>query len=124
MATAEGPAAVVRGINAAWQSGDFASLTPLLSPDVVFVHPSFSGTSSGRDICVGSYREFASLAQVQRFDEIELDVREWGDTAVATCHFEIEYLMSGERHFDRGHDLFVLQRAPAGWQVIWRTMVA
>jgi ketosteroid isomerase-like protein len=72
---------------------------------------------------VGSYQEFAAAATVHAADFDEADVQAWGDVAVATCRFALDYEMGGERSQDAGWDVLVLCRAAAGWQVVWRTVI-
>ncbi len=116
---------VVRRINRAWTSGDLDDMAELFHPDVVVVHPNFEGRSEGREACVGSYRDFAAQATVKRLDEFDPQVDVFGDTAVVTYGFQLEYEMGGAALLDRGRDLFVLRRRDGSgpWQVIWRTLV-
>jgi hypothetical protein len=113
----------VQQINQAWVSGEVGGIDELFHPNAVIVHPGFEGRTEGRDDCVQSYLEFAMQAQVHRLDAFDEQVDVVDNTAVVSYGFEIEYEMEGQGYADSGTDLFVLTRAPAGWQVVWRTLL-
>lgn len=46
-----------------------------------------------------------------------------GDTAVATCPWEMEWEAGGEARREAGHDVFVLARRDGRWLAVWRTVV-
>ena len=113
----------VQQINQAWVSGEVGEIDELFHPNAVIVHPGFEGRTEGRDDCVQSYVEFAMQAQVHRLEAFDEQVDVVDNTAVVSYGFEIEYEMGGQGYTDSGTDLFVLTRAPNGWQVVWRTLL-
>ncbi len=117
------PWETVQQINQAWVSGEVGQIDELFHPNAVIVHPGFEGRTEGRDDCVQSYLEFAMQAQVHRLDAFDEQIDVVDNTAVVSYGFEIEYEMNGQGYTDSGTDLFVLTRAPGGWQVIWRTLL-
>lgn len=117
------PWETVQQINRAWVSGEVDQIDDLFHPNAVIVHPGFEGRTEGRGDCVQSYLEFALQAQVQRLEEFDEQVDIVDDTAVVSYGFEIDYETNGQAFSESGTDLFVLTRASAGWQVIWRTLL-
>lgn len=114
--------ATIGRINRAWRTGRVEELMDAFHEDVVVVQPGFGTWVTGREACVGSYAEFAAAARVHAYDETEHAVDVWGDTAVATYRFRIEYEIDGKTYLETGHDLLVFVRASDGWQVVWRTL--
>jgi ketosteroid isomerase-like protein len=113
----------VQQINKAWVSGEVEDIDELFHPNAVIVHPGFEGRTEGRADCVQSYMEFTMQAVVSRLDAFDEQVDVVDDTAVVSYGFEIDYEMEGRAYSDSGTDLFVLSRGPAGWQVVWRTLL-
>jgi ketosteroid isomerase-like protein len=114
--------ATIGRINRAWRTGRVEEMVDAFHDDVVVVQPGFGTRVSGREACVGSYAEFAAAARVLAYDESEHAVDVWGDTAVATYRFRIEYEIEGKSYLEAGHDLLVFIRASDGWRVVWRTL--
>jgi ketosteroid isomerase-like protein len=113
-------AAAIRRINDAWLEGRVDDVAQDLDEQVVFVQPGFDGRLEGRKRAIQSYSDFVASATVRQFTESDLSVDLWGDTAVATYRFEIEWEAEGEQHRDRGHDLFVFRLAPGSWRAVLR----
>jgi ketosteroid isomerase-like protein len=93
---------IVREINQAWLSRRPEHLARWLHEEVVIAPPGFHDRVRGRRAAVGSYQEFAAAATVHAADFDEADVQAWGDVAVATCRFALDYEMGGERSQDAG----------------------
>lgn len=83
------------------------------------VQPGFAAVVEGRDAAIDSFRDF-SAAQVHGYTEEEISVRAWGDTAVATIRFEIDWETGGERHEEHGHEILVFGRDKDRWRCVWR----
>lgn len=115
----------IHQINHAWLDGRASDMAPLVHEFVVVVLPGFSGRVIGRDAFVASYADFASEARVSAYDESEHVVDVFGDTAVVSYRYEIEYELDGEPQHDTGRDLFVFARGDNDdhWRVVWRTLV-
>jgi len=110
----------VRRINQAWLSEQPRDAIDLFDPAVVFVAPDFLQRKEGREACLDSYQQFVVAAKVGWFHESDWQVDVTGDVAVATYAWEITYEMDGALNSERGHDLFVFRRDPAGWLATWR----
>jgi hypothetical protein len=114
---------IVREINEAWLERRPADLAHFLHDEIVIAPPGLQGRVQGRQAAVDSYEQFAEAAAVHAADFDEPDVQAWGDTAVATCRFTLDYAMGGARNQDTGWDVLVLRRTAGTWQVVWRTII-
>lgn len=114
---------IVRAINAAWVHGDAGEMAAYLDERMVIFHPGFQERLVGREACIESYREFASHATIQSYDESEATVDVRGETAIASYRYETVYEMDGETYHDVGHDLFVFRWADGNWHAVWRTLI-
>ncbi len=123
MPDAESIRAVLSALTAAWRSGRTVDVGVLLHPSVVFVRPGFTERAEGRAACVATYEEFLSAALVLRYEETEPSVDVFGDTAVASFHWEMDWEMGGQRSEEAGHDLYVLVRTEGRWLIAWRTLL-
>lgn len=70
-----------------------------------------------------SYQEFTTAATMRAASFDEADARVWGDVAVTTCRFALDYELGGERHRETGWDVLVLRRDAGTWRVVWRTVI-
>jgi hypothetical protein len=59
----------------------------------------------------------------RRDQQRALAIDVFGDTAIATCSYEIAYEMGGERFNDTGRDIFVFVRENHRSLAVWRTMI-
>jgi len=114
---------IVREINEAWLERRAADLARFLHDEIVIAPPGFQNHVRGRQAAVDSYEQFAAAATVHAADFDEPEVRMWGDTAVATYRFALDYALGGARTQDTGWDVLVLRRAAGTWQVVWRTII-
>jgi hypothetical protein len=113
-------AAALRRINDAWTRGQPDGAASDLHPEVVFVPAGFAGQVEGPDAVIDSYREFMTDATVHDYTESDLDVRVWGEAAVATYRWEMDWEMEGERHAESGRDVIVFSRVAGRWLAAWR----
>lgn len=114
---------VLAGINGTWTRGRPEDMAPYLDDDVVLVQPGFQERSEGRAAALASYREFVEQAATRDYRESDVSIRVWGDTAVATYRFAIDYEMEGRTLHDVGYDVFVLHHKGGRWRMVWRTLV-
>ncbi|MFY9558273.1 MAG: nuclear transport factor 2 family protein [Blastocatellia bacterium] len=114
---------LIKQINDAWVHGRLEQLASLFNEEIVMVHPDFIQRTEGRAACVASYEDFCKQATVRDFKINNPGIDVFGNTAIATYSYEIEYEMGGERFNDAGRDVFVLVRDNDRWQAVWRTMI-
>ena len=91
---------ILKDINEAWTKGNTDDLNKYFHEDMIIAQPGFGIHGDGRNACVDSYKEFAAMASVQGLRESEHIVLVWGDTAVASYRFDIEYELDGQTHQD------------------------
>jgi ketosteroid isomerase-like protein len=114
---------ILSDINRAWLDGNTDVLERHFHDDMVIAQPGFGIMGEGRDACVDSYKDFADSASVSDLKESEHIVLVWGDTAVASYKFEIEFEMDGKARREAGYDLFVFARQAGRWLAVWRTVL-
>jgi uncharacterized protein (TIGR02246 family) len=114
---------VLRTINDAWRRGRVEELGEYFHPEAVIVAPGFRKRAQGRDECMQSYKDFVAATKVTDYQESDMTVDIWGDTAVASYHYEIAWEVKGQPYRDSGRDVFVLRREGGKWLVVWRTLV-
>lgn len=113
---------VVEGINQAWARGRPEEMAPYLDDDVVLVQPGFQERAEGRAAALASYRELVEQAATHDYGASDVSIRVWGDTAVATYRYAIDYERDGALYHDTGYDIVVLHHKGGRWRVVWRTL--
>ena len=114
---------VVAGISTAWRAGRISELHDFFADDVVLIAPGARARVQGRVAVVETYREFAENTATQDYRELALALDVFGDTAVATYRYEIEWTRDGAQNKEAGSDVLVLSRRAGKWKVVWRTIV-
>lgn len=111
---------LVRAANDAWTSGRPSDTAPLFHPSVVMLSTSGEVLVEGREAMVGSFVQYCERARTHSFEELEPDVRVFGDTAIVTYVFDVEYEIDGQRHRERGRELLVFGRDEDTWRAVSR----
>ena len=114
---------LVQRMNDSWAKDGADDLASFFREDIVMVNPDFTHRTEGRDACVASYQDFRKQATIRDFKITNPGIDVFGNTAIATYSYEIQYEMGGERFNDTGRDIFVLVRENDRWQAVWRTMI-
>jgi ketosteroid isomerase-like protein len=114
---------ILKNITAAWAGGHPGKLQEYFHDDMVIAQPGLGVRGRGKRACVDSYRQFIGQATIRGIKECDHHIDAWGDTAVASYRFEIDYRMGGQEHHDSGVDLFVFIRQEGTWLAVWRTIL-
>ena len=117
--------AILRKLSSAWQNRRYEELADLFDRSIVMVLPAFSGRIEGREAVIDSYPEFMETATVSDYQEDLPTIDVWGDTALASYHWEMKWIRGGIEDSASGYDAFVCARNSDGdgsWRPVWRTM--
>lgn len=114
---------LLKNIVAAYSTGDLEELKKYFHSSMVIEGPEFQERKEGRDQCIQHHEEFHSNVKIQSFRDSDYQVNVWGDTAVASCHFEAQIETEGEVFNDTGRDLYVFSRKNGEWQAVWNSVV-
>src|SRR5215207_7722821 len=118
-------AAALARLSTAWRNRRYDELAALFDEGIVMALPGFVGRVEGREALVESYREFMERATLTDYKEQPAVIDIWGDTAVASYQWEMQWLVGGVPNHAAGHEVFVFGRTSAGtaeWRAVWRTM--
>ena len=110
----------VNALNQAWQDRQLHVVADLYHPDVVLLPPDAGTPIVGREAVLASYDDFAA-AELLDFRVEGFDTFEFGDTGVCHMRFQIEYVLDGSRHCERGLEVYVIADVGGTPQIIWRS---
>lgn len=116
------PTEIVEAINAAWRSGNMEALTSLFHPHIAIVGPAYQPLAKGIAACVASYQDFLRVSVIHDYHQTKLTAHDYGDVAIVTFGWEMDYEQGGKRSRETGTDLFVLKRSSERWQAVWRAV--
>jgi ketosteroid isomerase-like protein len=114
---------LLRAMNLAWRQGRVEQMREGFHPDAVIVAPGFRTRAESREACLKSYQDFIDSTRVTQYQESDVTIDVWGDTAVATYEYEIAWDVNNQPFRDSGRDVFVLRREAGRWWVLWRTLL-
>jgi hypothetical protein len=117
-ATKEEVLGFIKALNESWTKGDGSGLGAYFHPRMVAITPSDQDILYGRDACVKSWLGFAQQAQIRRWEELEPDVKLYGDTAIVTYYYDISFDMEGESYDQGGRDMLVLVKENGSWRAV------
>lgn len=113
----------IQRLNNLWVGGNPNQLESFFREDVVILHFDYKTRLRGREAVLNSYREFCDESTVHDFKQFKPVIDVFGNTAVVTYAFEIEYKMGDQTYNESGRDMFILVQEASKWLVIWRTML-
>lgn len=113
----------VERLNRAWLDLRFDDLRLCFHNDAILMPPGADEAIVGADAIVASYRQFTSLATIQRFEITRCDL--FGRNDVTFCHafFTIEYTVEGKRSQERGCEIYAIDTSGSAPLVVWRTQL-
>jgi ketosteroid isomerase-like protein len=114
---------LIRNINEAWTQGRPEQLSEFFHEDMVIAGPNFQDAGRGREACVASFQNFVGFARILGFEESEFRFEIWGDTALASYRFTIDYSVEGEALSDTGYDVYLFVQEEGRWRAVWRTLL-
>lgn len=112
-------------LSAAWQNRRYEELAELFDDNIVMELPGFSGRIEGREAVVNGYRDFMETAAISNYQEDLPTIDVWGNTAMASYHWDMTGVRGGIAESAAGYDAFVCARNADGdgtWRAVWRTM--
>ncbi len=117
-ATKDEVLAFIKAMNETWTKGDGSGLAGYFHPRMVAITATDQDILYGRDACLKSWQGFAQSARIERWEELEPDVRIYGDTAIVTYYYDMSFDMEGERYDMGGRDMFVLVKENGRWWAV------
>ena len=117
-ATKEEVLSFIRALNQSWTKGDGSGLREYFHPNMVAITATDQDILYGRDACMESWQGFVRTAQIHRWEEIEPEVRLYGDTAIVTYYYSTSFDMDGETFDMDGRDMFVLVKENGRWWAV------
>lgn len=114
---------LVQQLTNTWTSGNLQRLGEFFDENVLMLPPGSSHPLLGRNAMVQTFQEFLSVAKVEKFEQVQLQVDVFDDTAIANLNFDIRYEMDGQLHDDSAMDVMVFAKGAKGWRIVWRTQV-
>ena len=108
----------LRALNDAWTQGHPDDLAHYFHPQMLAITPVDRLRRDGAPACLAGWKSFADAARIHRWQEFDPLIRVYGDAAVASYYYAIDFEMGGKRIGQSGRDLFFLVREDGRWQVV------
>ena len=108
----------LRALNDTWTKGNPDDLAKYFHPQMLAITPLDRLRRDGAAACISGWKSFAEAARIHRWHEYDPLVRVYGDAAVVTYYYEIDFEIGDQRVEQRGRDLFFFVRERGRWQVV------
>lgn len=113
---------IIKKINQSWLEGHPENLSHYFHDNMVIVSNEFNVMGVGKKVCVKSYADFISRAIIKNYQESDLKIHVWANTATAFYNFEMAWEMDGKSFHESGRDFFVFTHENRRWLAVWRMM--
>lgn len=110
--------AFIKKMNEAWTKGDGTALKDFFHTNMVAITPTDRDILRGREPCIAGWQNFAKSVKVHHWEEVDPDVRLYGNTAVVTYVFDMSFDMQGQTIKLGGRDMFVLVKENGRWWAV------
>jgi hypothetical protein len=108
----------VRAMNDAWTKGDPDDLAGFFHANMVALTPMGRERVVGREACLAGWKGFCANAHIHRWEEIDPQVRVYGDAAVVTYYYDLDCDMDGHTINLSGRDMFFLVKEAGKWWAV------
>lgn len=109
---------VLKELNDCWTKGDATNLSNFFHKDMVAITPTDRERREGRDACIAGWAGFAQMAKISRWIENDPQIQLYGNTAIVTYYFDMEFEMGGQRIQMGGRDMFVFVMENGKWWAV------
>ncbi len=110
--------ATVRALNDAWTQGRPERLADYFHPQMLAVTPTDRLRRVGAAECIAGWKGFADAARIHSWREIDPLIRVYGEAAVVSYFYAIDFEMGGQRCQQGGRDLFFFVRENGRWWAV------
>lgn len=114
---------LVRSLTKTWIEKRIEDLYPFFHENVIVMPPGSDKQISGRNDMVESYRQFVNKAVIRNFEEMNLQVNVFNNTAIANLTFKIVYEIQDKVFSEIGIEVLVLNNFNNEWKIVWRTQI-
>jgi hypothetical protein len=114
---------LVRSLTKTWIEKRIEDLYPFFHENVIVMPPGSDKQISGRNDMVESYRQFVNKAVIRNFEEMNLQVNVFNNTAIANLTFKIVYEIQDEVFSEIGIEVLILNNFNNEWKIVWRTQI-
>jgi ketosteroid isomerase-like protein len=110
--------AFIKALNACWTKGNVEQLRSYIHADMVAITPMDRNILQGRNACLASWKKFTEMAKIFSWEEKDIQVRLFADTAIVTYYYDMLIEMGGNELALSGRDMFTLIREGGRWWAV------
>jgi len=114
---------LVRSLTKTWIEKRIEDLYPFFHENVIVMPPGSDKQISGRNEMVESYRQFVNKAVIRNFEEMNLQVNVFNNTAITNLTFKIIYEIQDKVFSEIGIEVLILNNFNNEWKIVWRTQI-
>ena len=114
---------LVRSLTKTWIEKRIEDLYPFFHENVIVMPPGSDKQISGRNDMVESYRQFVNKAVIRNFEEMNLQVNVFNNTAITNLTFKIIYEIQDKVFSEIGIEVLILNNFNNEWKIVWRTQI-
>ena len=109
---------ILKSISRAWSSGDPAELNRYFHDEIKIISTDMKVVGDGKALCIQSYMDFISKAEIKHYEENDPEVYVFDQTAVAFYAYRIAWNIENQSFDEKGQEMYVFSRVKNKWQVV------
>jgi len=90
---------------------------------MVIEGPELRDRKVGINQCAQHHEEVLRHIKLLSFKESFHQINVWGDTAVASFQFEVQFETEGKIRSESGHEIYTFSRDAEAWKAVWNFIV-
>lgn len=108
----------LRELNDCWTKADGSGLVNYFHEKMVAITPVDRYRREGRDACVAGWMNFAKMAKIHYWKEVDPQIEVYADSAVVTYYFDMSFDMGGQTNTMGGRDIFFFVKEDGKWWAV------
>ncbi len=108
----------IDSMNRCCTGGDPNELREYFHQDVVAFTPMDGERLEGRDACISSWKVFSEYARTYSFEEYDVKIQVYENTAIVTGYYDMSYNLAGQTIYETGRNLYTFIKEEGKWWLI------
>jgi Domain of unknown function (DUF4440) len=110
--------AFIKKMNECWTKGNPQDLENYFHQSMVAITPTDKKRLDGKTACVTGWSKFAKNAKINLWKEYDHKIQIYGNTAVVTYYFDINFEMGNQKINMSGRDMITLVNENGKWWAV------
>lgn len=109
---------VIKSLNQAWIDKKTDEFKNYFHPQMISIQPEIAERLAGGETCIESWTDFSRKTEVISFEEKDPLIQIYGDTAIVTYYYNLQFESQGKKKTVSGRDMTTLVKENGKWLIV------